>query len=174
MSMTRSTPKAMGLLLALAASAALLLAPAPATGAMVQAEPDVEKAEKLEALAEALMDDTREWKKAANLLREAATYREDADARKVTNFIGAARLAHYGGDVNRARKDMASAAQLALRQGDVLQASHSYLDAAWLAKQARDPERAKHFLEEARLLANSPLLAQADRLGILNRIERPA
>jgi uncharacterized protein HemY len=171
---TRSYPKALGLLLALVASAAVLLAPAPALGAMIQAEPDVEKAEKLEARAEALMDDTRNWRKAASLLRKAADYREDSDARKVTNYLGAARLAHYGGDVTGAQKDMVSAAQLALRQGDVLQASHAYLDAAWLAKQARDAKRAQHFMEEARLLANSPLLAQADRAGILNRIEGPA
>lgn len=174
MSTTRSDSKATGLLLALAASAALLLAPAPAIGAMVQAEPDVEKAEKLEARAEALMDDTREWKKAATLLRKAADYREDGDARKVTNFVGAARLAYYGGDVSRAQEDMASAAQLALRQGDVVQASHAYLDAAWLADEARDSKRARHFLDEARLLVNSPLMAQADRAGILNRIEGPA
>ncbi|MFW6206603.1 MAG: hypothetical protein ACOC5J_01580 [Gemmatimonadota bacterium] len=176
MSIARTRPVLPVLLAVLAAATAMALAPVHTEAAQLQQGPDVERARTLEAEAHAELarEDVTRWKSAADLFREAASYREDADAEKVDDLRMAARLAFYARREQQATDDAEAAARLALRRGDLLTAAHGYLDAAWMAAEANQPNRSRELIGEARLLAQSPLLAQSVRSDLLGRIQDAA
>lgn len=132
---------------------------------------NIEKAAELENRAWALRDLLDQRSKAAKLYREAAALRPDHDPRKVQNLRQASRMHHYADRAGPAADDAAEAARVALRQGDLMEAAEAYMDAAWLSGQLGDATRTARYLEEAKLLTNSPLLAQAQREEILRRLE---
>lgn len=132
---------------------------------------NIEKAVDLEARAWALRDLMDQRSKAAKLYREAAALRPDHDPKKVENLRQASRMHHYADRTDRAADDAAAAARVALRQGDLMEAAEAYMDAAWLSGRLGDETRTARYLEEARLLTNSPLLAQTQREEILRRLE---
>jgi tetratricopeptide (TPR) repeat protein len=136
-----------------------------------QLSAEVEEAAALEARAWALRDLMDERHEAARLYRKAAELRPDHDPQKVQNLREAARMSHYAGRSDRAIRDAEAAATAALRQGDVIEAGQAYVDAAWLAAQTGDRDRTEALLQEARLLASSPLLAQEERQDLLRRID---
>lgn len=160
------------LLLALVAGASFAWTPAPVLAQ--QDGVDLERAEALEARAEAMSLEEGRYARAAGLFRRAASFRDDADPQKVENLMNAARFSHYAGRNARALEDAQQAARLAQRQGDVVRAGHAYLDAAWLAAKSGERERMQDFVQEALLLAQSPLLAQSDRSAILRRVGEAA
>lgn len=136
--------------------------------------PNTEEAERLEARAEALKDRVDRRARAAQLYRQAADLRPADDPRRVTNLRHAARMNFYAGRVEAAIRDAHDASQAALRQGDLMEAAHAYLDAAWLAAGEGQVERAEGWVEEARILATSPLLAEAQQEEILSRMRGAA
>jgi hypothetical protein len=150
--------------------ASLIVAAGALPLAAQDAEPDIERAEALEARAASMLENLERPNRAAGLYRQAAGIRGDSDAMKVENLRMASRLGYYAGRQRRAMQDAAAAAHLALRQGDVISASHAYLDAAWIAVEIGEPQRAEHFVREARILTASPLLAEAEREAIRARI----
>jgi hypothetical protein len=133
-----------------------------------------ERAAELEAQAWEMRDQINQRKQAARLYRQAAELRHDSDPMKVQSLRNASRMNFYAGRTNRALGDAAEAAQLALRQGDVVAAAHVHLDAAWLALEMGDSVSAEQHLADARLLAASPLLAQAQRADLMIRLAAPA
>lgn len=176
MTTARTHSRRSALFLGLLAAATLLVAPLPAAGTLQESNTDVDKARALETRAEGLLaqEDVSQWNKAADLFRQAAAHREEADGKKVADLRMASRLSAYVGRPLQAVDDAEAAARLALRQGDLVQAGHAYVDAAWLAADARQPQRSKQLVHEARLLANSPLLAQSVRTELLGRIQEAA
>jgi len=132
---------------------------------------NIEVAQELEARAWALRDLLDRRSKAAELYQDAAALRPDHDPKKVQNLREASRMHFYGDRADRAVQVAAEAARAALRQGDIMEAADAYVDAAWLSGRLGDATRTAEYLEEARLLKNSPLLADAQREGILRRLE---
>jgi len=132
-----------------------------------------ERAAELEARAWEMRDQVNQRKQAARLYRQAADLRDDSDPMKVQSLRNASRMNFYAGRTNRALSDAAEAAQLALRQGDVVAAAHVHMDAAWLALEMGDSVTAEQHLGDARLLAASPLLAQAQRADLMVRLAAP-
>jgi hypothetical protein len=153
-----------------AITAFAILTAAPLTGAVLNGNPDLEKAIALEAQAEGYNDDVTSRAKAAALYREAASYRPDADPQKVQNLRMAARLSFHAGKEGQAMADAEAAGRLATRTGDILEAGHSWLDAAWIAVHLDRQEAATTFIANARLLAGSPFLGDEDRAELLERI----
>ncbi len=134
------------------------------------ATPDTGEAERIEAQADALKDRVDRRARAARLYRQAADLRPADDPQRVTNLRHASRMNYYAGRTAAAIRDAHDASQAALRQGDLMEAAHAYLDAAWLAAGEGQGERAEAWIEEARLLASSPLLAVAQQEEILGRM----
>jgi hypothetical protein len=116
---------------------------------------------------------------AAHRLRDAARlHRRSAELRSPEDPLGfrclseAAALAYFGSDRTTARGDMAQAAEHALARGDLRTAALAYLDAAWIAQEQGNPRQVWELGHRAEMLADSPLLATADRAVILQRIRR--
>lgn len=133
-------------------------------------DPDVRRAQELEARAWSYRHLVEERERAAALYREAAELRPADDPMKARNLRDAARMAHYAGDDRQALADAEAAARAALRRGDLMTAGEAYLDAAWLAARRGDAERTERFLDDTRLLATSPHLCREERERLLSRI----
>ncbi|HUR95109.1 MAG TPA: hypothetical protein VMY76_11030 [Gemmatimonadales bacterium] len=112
------------------------------------------------------------WRDAARLHRRSAELRGADDPLGFRCLGEAAALAYAAGDRSGARADMARAAGHALSRGDLRAAALAYLDAAWIAQEQRNPRQVWELGHRAEMLADSPLLASADRATILRRISR--
>lgn len=137
--------------------------PSPADGSLARAM-------EFEARAAALVESGGNLARAAGLYRRAAELRPDSDPEKVMNLIQAARLNHHAGRNDRGAADAAEAARVAHRQGDLVRAAHAYLDAAIMRAHSGDAEGAHRMMEEAILLSEAPLLPEAERTRIRNRV----
>ena len=135
---------------------------------------DITRALELEARAWAMRDLMDRYPNAARLYREAADLRPDHDPQKVENLRQASRMSYYSNRPAQASRDAEAAARAALRRGDVVTAADAYVDAAWLAARAGKAARFEHLVEEATLLAGSPLLAEVQREQLLRRLEEAA
>jgi hypothetical protein len=125
----------------------------------------------LRTRAEALYGSPARLREAAQLHEKEAAVRSAADPQAVVALEQAARFYAYTGDPARGRVLMQRAAERALRVGEVLRAAHAYIDAAFLALREKDVERAYAYTTQADLLARSPHLLEADRAGIVRRID---
>lgn len=180
-----SMPRIAGLAAALPLALLFLAPPAPVEAATVSianetrieiAAPSIsspERAAELEARAWEMRDQVNQRKRSARLFRQAADLRDDSDPMKVQSLRDASHMNFYAGRTSQALSDAAEAAQLALRQGDVVAAAHVHTDAAWLALEMGDRVTAEQHLADARLLAASPLLAQAQRADLMIRLAAP-
>jgi hypothetical protein len=135
-------------------------------GMIATAPAATERARQLRAEAEALYTQPRQWRKAARLLEQSAQLRGADDPEAYSCWMYAARLRASIGDYAGARLGLEKAAAHALARGAVIDAAHAYIDAAHVALQERQPQRAQQLVEQARLLASSPLLDadQADQI----------
>jgi hypothetical protein len=120
---------------------------------------------------------TRHLRRTARLYLESAELRDDSDPLKSQSLHRAGSLL-VASDLGRSCRLMGRAAELALARGDVLRATHQFLDAAWVVSHApsktnADRRIARNYLEQARLLAESPVLSVQERAGIQKRIESP-
>lgn len=129
------------------------------------------RADSLHEAAEALVAGHR-WGDAARLHRRSAELRDAEDPLGFRCLEEAAALAYASGDRSGARRDMAAAASHALTRGDLRAAALAYLDAAWIAQEQGNPRQVWELGHRAEILADSPLLAAADRQAILQRIKR--
>lgn len=118
--------------------------------------------------AEALTLERETFDRAADRYREAADLYGDLNA--VEPLRMAARLAYYTGDHSRAYRDFVEAGETALAFGDVVRAASSFLDAAWIAREKDQSAQAVALLSRAEKLAQSPLIATADRRALTGRI----
>ncbi len=147
----------------------------PERGTSAAARPDdVARALELEARAWAMRDQMNRYPTAARLYREAADLRPDHDPQKVENLRQASRMSYYSNRPDQASRDAEAAARAALRRGDVVTAADAFVDAAWLAARAGKAAQFEHLVEEATLLAGSPLLAEVQREQLLRRLEEAA
>jgi hypothetical protein len=128
-------------------------------------------ADELRTRAEALYAIPARLREAAALHEKEATVRSAADPLAVAALEQAARLHAYTGNPARGRVLMQRAAERALRSGEVLRAAHAYIDAAFLALREKDVDRAYTYTAQADLLARSRHLGEADRVGIIRRID---
>ena len=112
------------------------------------------------------------WRDAARLHRQSADLRAPDDPLAFRCLSDAAALAYAVNDRTGARNDMAEAAGQALARGDLSSAAQAYLDAAWIAQEQKNPRQVWELGHRAELLAASPLLAEPDRMAILQRISK--
>jgi hypothetical protein len=129
------------------------------------------RADSLHEAAVALVTAHR-WGDAARLHRRSAQLRDADDPLGFRCLKDAAALEYATGDRSSARTDMAAAAGQALARGELREAALAYLDAAWIAQEQKNPRQVWELGHRAEMLADSPLLAAADREAILRRIER--
>lgn len=129
----------------------------------------LEKASKLEALAEEAARDLQTFAEAARLYRKAAEVRGHSPE-SVQNRILAAHLDYYLGDRSDAADGLAGAAETAKSWDDVRTAAHAFLDAAWVALEDGHARQARRLALEAERLSHSPLMAAEEQQRVQDRI----
>lgn len=117
-------------------------------------------------------EEARRLRDAARLHRRSAELREAEDPLGYRCLTEAAAFAYHTGDLSAARRDMAKAAEHALARGDIRSAALAYLDGAWIAQEQKNRRQVWELGHRAEMLAESPLLAAADRDAINQRIRR--
>ena len=140
-----------------------------ATSTVTDTDAPISRIEAIEIDALGHLANLSAWDRAAKLFRRAAELRPEGDPTATENLIYAARLSFYEGDTRQAVRDFEAAGQRALAMGDVLVAANAFADAAWVAHNRGSGERALGLLSRARLLANSPLIAESERLHLRSR-----
>lgn len=111
------------------------------------------------------------WGEAADLHREAAENLSSNDAGQFYGYSRAALLYFHAGELAEARRSMEDAAEVAEATGDVLTAAHAYVDAAFIAIAEDYDGMEREFVADAREVAASELLTEAERESVLIRIE---
>lgn len=111
------------------------------------------------------------WAEAAELHERAAKVLPKNDAAAFFGFQRAAVLYFYAGESAHSRKSMERAAEVAEATGDVLTAANAWVDAAFLAIAEGYAGKKREFVSNARALAGSDLLDDADRAAIIARID---
>lgn len=111
-------------------------------------------------------------KKASKLHQQSAELRAADDPRRAECLREAALLRYYAGDRRGAAPIMARAAESAVERGDVVLAAQSFSDAAIMAHETKQPARAWELGVRADVLTSSPLLTEAQRLALRERIVR--
>lgn len=153
----------------------LLFAPvalnAQAPASETVSERDIPRAEALEIDAQRWMMNFVDAKKAAGLLRQAASLRPAEDPTGIQDLITAGHLYYYVRDFDRSRDAMADAGDRAWRAGDLMQAANSWINAAHLSVRLNDAEGARSFSERARLVSTSPLLSAVQVSHIQARLD---
>ncbi len=152
------------------AAAALMMATAVGALEAQTTTAEAERAEAFEARAERMLESADRTGQAAALLRRAADLRDESDPRKLENLVMAYRAYHHAGQIDRASRAAEEAGGLALRRGEVMTAGTALADAAELAAMGGNAERAAQLAEQARLVATSSMLAEAQRRAILDRV----
>jgi hypothetical protein len=130
----------------------------------------ISRADQLEKQAAALHDDMTRYVEAARLYKQSASLRSETDPRAVDALTIAAHLFHYANKMSDARKTMEQAAQRALAGGDVWRASVANLEAALFAYKQGNWAQTERLGRKALQLAQSPLLTEAQRASIVNRL----
>jgi len=119
----------------------------------------------------ALYEIPERWGEAADLHRQAAENLLDNDAGQFYGYSRAALLYFFAGDLADARRSMEDAAQVAEATGDVLTAAHAYVDAAFIAIAEDYAGKKRVVVADARAIAATDLLTEAERASVLNRID---
>jgi hypothetical protein len=163
------------LLLTASAALAVFALPVAARAQMqeIRVTDTREQAEKLEA--EALTYEKNDWsnlKKAAGLREKAAELRSADDPQGTVSLYWAARDRYYSGDARGARVLMEETATRALAMGDVLNAVTAFTEAAYISADLKDGERMRAMAAKARLLSASPMLTDAQREQVRQRLGR--
>ena len=129
------------------------------------------KADKLDEEARALeLNDWSQMKRAAHLRELAADLRTPDDPKGSVSLYWAARSRYYSGDSRAARRLMEQAAERALAIGDVLNAATAFTEAAYISAELKDGARVRALAAKARLLTNSPMLSEAQRAQLRERL----
>ena len=110
------------------------------------------------------------WREAARLHRRAADLHSN-DPQAVAQLKMAAWLYSGSGDVATARLMMERAGDRAASIGDIDAAANAYVDAALFALSEGRDDKLPALVRRARVLADAPLLPEARRSAILQRID---
>jgi len=138
-------------------------------------EVDVAKATRYEAAAARVGTAREFFNEAARYLETAAALRPAGDCQAIEDMVQASRLRFYLGDEGKAQSTLEEAAELALTYGDVGTAARTFLDAAWIARtRGRHATVVQGLISRAQKLAQSPLLAPAEREALMGRIAADA
>lgn len=166
----------MRLLGAVAASAAVIVAAAPAAA---QDRPSFELPaievsvlqNDLHQTAISLYELPMYWELAGDLHVQAAENLPRNDAGQFFGFNRAAILYFHAGELVDARRAMEDAAQVAEATGDVFVAANTYVDAAFIAIAEGYAGKKREFVSQARDLADSEWVTAEERADILARID---
>ncbi len=112
----------------------------------------------------------KRWREAARLHRRAAELHGD-DPQAVAQWRMAAWLYGASRDYASARAMMERAGDQAASVGDIDAAANAYVDAALFAINDGREDRLPTLVQRARVLADAPLLPEARRSAILQRID---
>ena len=112
----------------------------------------------------------KRWREAARLHRRAAELHGE-DPQAVAQLKMAAWLYGASKDYAAARAMMERAAERAASVGDIDAAANAYVDAALFAVNEGRSDRLSALVQRARVLADAPLLPEARRGAILQRID---
>jgi tetratricopeptide (TPR) repeat protein len=166
----------MRLLEAVAASAAVLVAVAPAAA---QDRPSFELPaievtvlqSDLHQVAISLYELPSYWELAGDLHKQAADNLPKNAAGQFFGYSRAAVLYFHAGEFDDARRSMEDAAEVAKATGDVLTAANAYVDAAFVAIAEGYAGKKREFVREAIELADSDWITAEEKADILARIE---
>ncbi|MEX1184519.1 MAG: hypothetical protein WEF86_15015 [Gemmatimonadota bacterium] len=159
---------------AVAMTADVQAATIPALPRMAADSPVDERLAQANALqqeAEALFDDSREWKRAARLMEQSAELRSESDPGAYEQMAYAARLRWAAGDRNGAKKAFERAGELALARGEIADGARAYIDAAFAASAVGRAPEARKLITFAEGLAQSPQLSEEQRRELIARIK---
>ena len=112
----------------------------------------------------------KQWREAARLHRRAAEM-HGQDPQAVAQYRMAAWLYGAAGDLANARTMMERAGERAASVGDIDAAANAFVDAALFALDDGRDDRLPALVQRARVLADAPLLPDARRSAILQRID---
>jgi len=168
--------RTMRLLEAVAASAAVLVAVAPAAA---QDRPSFElpaievmvQQSDLHQVAISLYELPSYWKLAGDLHKQAADNLPKNAAGQFFGYSRAAVLYFHAGEFDDARRSMEDAAEVAEATGDVFTAANAYVDAAFVAIAEGYAGKKREFVREAIELADSDWITAEEKADILARIE---
>ena len=168
--------RTMRLLGAVAASAAVIVAAAPAAA---QDRPSYELPAievsvlqtDLHQTAISLYELPTFWELAGDLHLQAAENLPRNDAGQFYGFSRAAVLYFHAGEFDASRRAMEDAAEVAEATGDFFVAANTYVDAAFIAIAEGYAGKKREFVREARDLADSVSITDEERAEILARIE---
>ncbi len=168
--------RTMRLLEAVAASAAVLVAVAPAAA---QDRPSFELPaievtvlqSDLHQVAISLYELPSYWELAGDLHKQAADNLPKNAAGQFFGYSRAAVLYFHAGEFDDARRSMEDAAEVAKATGDVLTAANAYVDAAFVAIAEGYAGKKREFVREAIELADSDWITAEEKADILARIE---
>jgi tetratricopeptide (TPR) repeat protein len=166
----------MRLLGAVAASAAVIVAAAPAAA---QDRPSYELPaievsvlqNDLHQRAISLYEFPEFWELAGDLHKQAADNLPRNDAGQFYGYSRAAVLYFHVGEFDEARRAMEDAAEVAEATGDVFVAANTYVDAAFIAIAEGYAGKKREFVGQARELADSESITPEERADILARID---
>ena len=127
-------------------------------------------ADALAALAGEQYATPKRWREAARLHRRAAELHGD-DPQAFAHYRMSAWLYGAAGDLANARAMMERAGERAASVGDIDAAANAYVDAALFALDGGREDRLPALVQRARVLADAPLLPDARRSAILQRID---
>lgn len=116
-------------------------------------------------------DRAANWERAASILVRFADLRPACDPARREALRLAARYYGYAGDYERAATTAFRAAEAGRLTGHVTEAAEAFLSAGAFALQAGDRACAANAARQAALLAESPLLAPAQRIAIRGRAD---
>jgi hypothetical protein len=134
---------------------------------------DVARASQLETQASVAMNTPSRWTHAADLLREAASYRAGGDPTALSNLQMAGMMYASQGRLQSARSTLLELADRANTFGEVTAAAHALIDAAYVEVELRNVSAARRWSERAERLATSSHLTSDARRGIIDRLEQP-
>ena len=168
--------RTMRLLEAVAASAAVLIAVAPAAA---QDRPSYELPaievsvlqNNLHQVAISLYELPSFWELAGDLHKRAA---DDLPRNAAGQFFGYSRAAvlyFHAGEFDDARRSMEDAAEVAEATGDLFTAANTYVDAAFVAIAEGYAGKKREFVREAIELADSEWITAEEKAEILARID---
>ncbi|MGB5302212.1 MAG: hypothetical protein WBO43_01220 [Gemmatimonadota bacterium] len=168
--------KTMRLLEAVAASAAVLVAVAPAAA---QDRPSFELPaievtvlqNDLHQTAISLYELPMFWELAGDLHKQAADNLPRNAAGQFFGYSRAAVLYFHAGDFTDSRKAMEDAAQVAEATGDYYTAANAYVDAAFIAIAEGYAGKKREFVREAVELADSEWVTSEEKADIMLRID---
>jgi len=125
----------------------------------------------LHVAAMELYETPARWAEAGQLHEKAARQLTKNDAGQFFGFSRAATLYLYSGEIASSRRAMEKAATVAEATGDVVTAANAWVDAAFIAVAEGFAAKRREFVANARSLAASGGISDADQGAILTRID---